>query len=154
MKIANTHVVSFHYKLTDDEGTTLDSSEGRDPLTYLHGTGSIIPGLEAELEGREAGDRFTARIEPKDAYGEPDPNLLQEVPLSMLSAIENLAVGMQLQSQSQSGHVQVLTVAELRDESAILDANHALAGVALTFDVAVEGVREATEEEIAHGHAH
>jgi len=154
MKIANDCVVSIHYTLTDDAGQTLDSSAGRDPLTYLHGTGSLIPGLEQELDGREAGQAFQATIQPDDAYGMPRPELVQEVPLAALAQIENLQEGMQLQSRNPDGAVQMLVVEAIGDESATLNANHALAGQVLHFEVAVEEVREATAEELAHGHPH
>ena len=95
-----------------------------------------------------------ATIQPEDAYGEPNPELIQDVPLDALSAIENLAVGMQLQSQSPDGRTQVLVVEAVGEETATLNANHALAGVVLHFDVEVADVRAATEEELAHGHAH
>lgn len=154
MKIAQERVVSIHYTLTDDEGQQIDSSAGREPLSYLHGTGGLIPGLERELEGREAGDQFRASIEPKDGYGEVNPELIQEVPLDVLAGIENLRVGMQLQSQSPDGRVQQLTVDSIGDSTATLNANHMLAGKTLHFDVEVTEVRDATAEELDHGHAH
>ncbi|TNF86760.1 MAG: peptidylprolyl isomerase [Gammaproteobacteria bacterium] len=154
MKIAESCVVSIHYTLTNSEGETLDSSAGGDPLAYLHGAGGLIPGLERELEGKEQGDQFKATIQPADAYGEANPGLIQEVPLDALSGIENLAVGMQLQSQSPDGRTQLLVVEAIGEETATLNANHALAGVVLHFDVEIAGVRAATEEELAHGHAH
>ena len=154
MKIAESCVVSIHYTLTNNEGETLDSSAGGDPLAYLHGAGGLIPGLERELEGKEKGDQFQATIQPEDAYGEVNPGLVQEVPLDALSGIENLAVGMQLQSQSPDGRTQILIVEAIGAESATLNANHALAGVVLNFAVEVTDVRAATEEELAHGHAH
>ena len=151
MKIANQHVVSFHYTLTDDQGQELDSSRGSEPLTYIHGARGLIPGLERELEGREAGETFQASIQPADAYGEVNPQLIQDVPLDALAAIENLEVGMRLQSRTPDGEVQLLTVDAIGDESATLNANHALAGAVLHFDVAIEDVREATAEELEQG---
>lgn len=154
MKIAESCVVSIHYTLTNTEGETLDSSAGGEPLAYLHGAGGLISGLERELEGKEKGDQFKATIQPEDAYGEVNPELIQEVPLDALSAIENLAVGMQLQSQAPDGRTQLLLVESIGEETAVLNANHALAGAVLHFDVEVTDVRGATEEELAHGHAH
>lgn len=148
MKIAPERVVSIHYTLTDEEGQQLDSSEGREPLSYLHGTNGLIPGLEKELEGREAGEKFAATIQPDEAYGEVNPALIQEVPLDMLAGIENLRVGMQLQSQSPDGRVQMLTVDAIGDESATLNANHMLAGKVLHFHVEIADVRDATSEEL------
>lgn len=154
MKIAPSSVVSIHYTLTNDAGEKLDSSEGGEPLAYLHGANGLIPGLERELEGRVAGDQFKATIQPGDAYGEVNPGLIQEVPLEALAGIEEVRVGMQLQSQSPDGATQILTVDAVGDETATLNANHALAGVVLHFDVEVAEVRDATPEELEHGHAH
>lgn len=151
MKIAKECVVSIHYTLTDDRGEELDSSRGAAPLTYIHGTQGLIPGLEQALEGREAGDGFQASIQPQDAYGEINPALIQEVPLDALSGIEELKVGMRLQSRSPDGQMQMLIVDAIGAESATLNANHLLAGEVLHFDVAVEHVREATDEELDQG---
>lgn len=154
MKIAESSVVSIHYTLKNDEGEKLDSSEGGEPLAYLHGANGLIPGLERELEGRVAGDQFQATIQPDDAYGDVNPDLIQEVPLDALAGIEDVRVGMQLQSQSPDGATQILTVDEVGDETATLNANHALAGEVLHFEVEVAEVRDATPEELEHGHAH
>jgi len=151
MKIVKECVVSIHYTLTDQRGEELDSSRGAAPLTYIHGTQGLIPGLERELEGREAGDGFQASIQPEDAYGEINPALIQEVPLDVLSGIDDLQVGMRLQSRSPDGQMQMLTVEAIGEESATLNANHALAGAVLNFDVAVEHVRAATAEELDQG---
>lgn len=154
MKIANQCVVSIHYTLTDTQGQELDSSKGQEPLTYLHGTDGLIPGLERELEGREPGEEFEATVQPEEAYGEVNPQLVQDVPLEVLDGIENLHVGMALQSKAPDGSVQNLRVDAIGDESATLNANHPLAGEVLKFEVSVEDVREATEEELEHGHSH
>lgn len=154
MKIANHCVVAIHYTLTDQQGQQLDSSRDQDPLTYMHGTQGLIPGLERELEGREAGESFEATVQPGDAYGDINPELIQDVPLEVLDGIENLQVGMALQSRSPDGQVQNLVVDAIGDESATLNANHPLAGEVLCFEVSIESVRAATTEEIEHGHAH
>jgi FKBP-type peptidyl-prolyl cis-trans isomerase SlyD len=154
MKITNECVVAIHYTLTNAQGQQLDSSQGSDPLQYLHGVNGLIPGLERELDGRQVGDAFTAVIAPTDAYGEVDPRLIREVPLEALSEIENLAVGMKLQSRSSDGHVQVIVVDAVGPETATLNGNHELAGTTLHFDVVIDSVREATPEELEHGHAH
>ncbi len=154
MNIANNCVVSIHYTLTDDNGETLDSSAGREPLSYLHGSNGLIPGLEKELTGKSVGDEFRASIAPEEAYGQPNPALVQDVPLEALAQIENLQVGMQLQSRNENGQVQMVVVEAVGESTATLNANHVLAGMTLHFDVSVEGVREATEEELAHGHVH
>jgi FKBP-type peptidyl-prolyl cis-trans isomerase SlyD len=122
-------------------------------LSYLHGTGSIIPGLEQELEGKEVGDQFEVTLAAQDAYGERNEELQKNVPIAEFKHITNLDLGMQLQVQAEAGPM-VVTVAEITDKFVTLDANHPLAGMALTFDVTVREVREATAEELAHGHVH
>ena len=154
MKVADRCVVAIHYTLTNDRGEELDSSRGADPLTYLHGVGGLIPGLERELLGLVAGDDLQVVVQPEDGYGVVDHRLIQEVPLDALAGIEDLEVGMQLQSRGPDGRVQSLVVDAIGTESATLNANHPLAGAVLHFDVRVESVREATPEEVAHGHVH
>lgn len=154
MKIADQCVVAIHYTLTDEQGQELDSSRGQDPLTYLHGAQGLIPGLERQLEGREPGDSFTATVQPEEGYGPMHPELIQEVPLSVLEGIDNLHVGMALQSRAPDGQVHNLRVDAIGDDTATLNANHPLAGSVLHFDVSVESVREATPEERDHGHVH
>ena len=154
MKISQHSVVAIHYTLTNDAGEELDSSSGADPLTYLHGTGGLIPGLEAELDGRVAGEAFSTVIQPAQAYGEIDPAMIQDVPLEALAAIDDLRIGMQLQTQDPNGHQRVLIVDAIGETSATLNANHELAGKVLHFEVNVESVRSATQEELDHGHSH
>lgn len=154
MKIADQCVVAFHYTLTNQSGETLDSSSGGEPLSYLHGNQGLIPGLERELSGRETGDQFNVVVQPEDGYGVPNPALVQQVPLEVLAQIENLQEGMHLQSQSPDGSVQVFVVEAISDETATLNANHALAGQVLNFDVSIVDVRAATPEEVEHGHPH
>ncbi len=151
--IANNTVVSFNYTLTNSEGDVLDKSNG-EPLAYLHGHHNIIPGLEAQMEGKSAGDKFTVTVAPEDAYGEYLAEAVQEVPRANFQGVDNIAVGMQFQSQTDDGHVMLVTVKDVNDEVVVVDGNHPLAGVTLTFDVEVVDVREATADELAHGHAH
>jgi FKBP-type peptidyl-prolyl cis-trans isomerase SlyD len=146
-------VVSFDYTLKDSDGNQLDSSMGRQPLTYLHGAGNILPGLEARLSDKTVGDTVLAVLEPEDAYGRRDEAQMAKVPRENLQGIENLAVGMELQAQTPGGP-RIVRVADVDDESVTIDANHPLAGVTLHFDVTVTEVRDATAEEIEHGHAH
>ena len=108
MKISKHSVVSIHYELTNDSGETLDSSEGQDPLTYLHGTGSLIPGLERELEGKQVGDELTAVITPVDGYGEQDDALIRDIPRSAFGDVEDLSPGMQFQGGGEGEAPQVL----------------------------------------------
>ncbi|OOR92464.1 peptidylprolyl isomerase [Moraxella caviae] len=151
--IANDTVVKFNYTLTNDAGETLDKS-GAEPLAYLHGHHNIIPGLEAQMAGKSAGDKFTATVAPEDAYGEFVAEAVQSVPRANFQGVDNIEVGMQFQSQTDDGHVMLVTVKEVNDEEVIVDGNHPLAGQTLTFDVEIVEVRAATADEIAHGHAH
>lgn len=153
MKIATNTVVSMHYTLTNDDGTQLDSSRGKEPLVFLQGYQNIIPGLEKEMEGKEKGEKFTATISPEMAYGERVDQLVQALPKSNFPDPNNLQVGMQFQASSEAGPLN-LTVVEVKDDTVTVDGNHPLAGVTLNFDVEVVDVREATEEEIAHKHVH
>lgn len=153
MKIGKNTVVTIDYKLTNAQGEVIDSSEGGPPLPYLHGAGNIIPGLEAALEGKDTGDAIVATIPPEAGYGEHDDDLVQAVPRDRFDSVEQIAVGMEFQARTDAG-VHVVRVVAVDDETVTVDANHALAGETLNFDVKVVDVREATEEEIEHGHVH
>lgn len=153
MQIAKNYVVEFDYTLKNNDGEMLDTSQGKAPLAYLHGSKNIIPGLEKELEGKKEGDQFKISIPPAEGYGERNEQMVTSVPRSDLSQVPDIDVGMQLQAQTPQG-VQVFTIVELDDENVTLDANHPLAGVTLNFDIKVVAVREATTEEIEHGHVH
>ncbi len=153
MEIAQDSVVSIHYTLTNDQGETLDSSAGSEPLSYLHGHGNLIPGLEKELLGRKAGDKLKVKIAPADAYGEFDKSLIQQVPLRSFKGVGKVQVGMQFQVPSAAGP-RVVTVTKVVGDMVTVDGNHALAGQNLNFDVEVTEVREATAEELEHGHVH
>lgn len=152
--INNNQVVQFHYTLKDDEGNIIDQSPEGQPLAYLHGYQNIIPGLEAQLVGKAVGDKFTASVEPADAYGEFDDAAVQEVPRENFQGVDNIQAGMQFQSQTEDGHVMLVTVKDVQDDMVIVDANHPLAGKKLHFDVEIADIREATPEELQHGHAH
>lgn len=153
MRIAENTVVAIDYTLSDDDGKVLDSSDGREPLSYLHGAGAIIPGLERELDGKAVGDELQVAIAPEDGYGQRNDALRQQVAREQFVGVDNLAVGMQFQVQTNNGPT-VITVVEIGDEIVTVDANHPLAGVTLNFAVTVREVREATAEEIEHGHVH
>ena len=152
--INNNQVVQFHYTLKDDEGNIIDQSPEGQPLAYLHGYQNIIPGLEAQLVGKAVGDKFTASVEPADAYGEFDDAAVQEVPRENFQGVDNIQAGLQFQSQTEDGHVMLVTVKDVQDDMVIVDANHPLAGKKLHFDVEIADIREATPEELQHGHAH
>lgn len=153
MKIANNLVASIEYTLTDDAGEVLDTSQGRAPLAYLHGNGNLIPGLEKELEGKAAGDQLTVRIPPAQAYGERNEAMVQTVSRQQMPPGVEIEVGMQLQAEG-SGGVHVVTVVGVEGDRIRLDGNHPLAGVPLNFRVEVVEVRDATPEELEHGHVH
>jgi FKBP-type peptidyl-prolyl cis-trans isomerase SlyD len=153
MPVAPNSVVLIHYTLTNDAGEVLDQSEKGSPLAYLHGRGNLIPGLERELEGKQSGDKLKVTIAPVDGYGEYDAELVQDVPRTAIQGVGDVQVGMQLQARSNEG-VRTLTVMEVSKDSVKLDGNHPLAGKTLHFDVEIEEVREATKEELQHGHVH
>ena len=153
MQIAKNKVISIDYTLTDAQGTELDSSHGRGPFAYIHGTGNIIPGLEAALEGKSMGDQVNAVIPPENAYGTRDESLVQELPRSQFDTDQDIQVGMQFQAMSEGGP-RVVTVVSVDAENVTIDANHPLAGVTLHFDVTVKEIREASGEELNHGHVH
>lgn len=150
LKVEDNKVVTFEYTLKNDNGEILDSSSKNAPLEYLHGAGNIVPGLEAEMEGKKVGDKFKASVEPEDAYGLRFEELVQKIDKDKLSHLPNLEVGMQLQAYDEDG-MQILTVVDISDTEVTLDGNHPLAGEKLHFDVEIVDIREATEDEIEFG---
>lgn len=154
MKIQDNAVVSIHYTLTNESGDLLDSSSGKDPLKYLHGAGNIIPGLENELVDCKVGDTKQVTVQPKDGYGETDEGLLKKLPRDAFTGIEKVEEGMEFQARGDDGQAQYVVVAKVEEDGITVDANHPLAGQILNFDVSVEEVREATQEELDHGHVH
>src|ERR1035437_8778941 len=150
MQVAKHAVVLIDYTLTGPDGRVIDSSKGKEPLPYLHGTGGLIPGLERALEGKSAGDSLKVTVAPEDAYGVRDDKLVQAVPRSAFQGVPQRKVGMQFRSQNNA----VVTVTRIDGDNITVDANHSLAGIPLTFDVDIKDVRKATEEELAHGHVH
>lgn len=147
-------VVSLDYTLQRDNGDMIDSSAGQEPLEYLQGAGQIIPGLEQALYGLSIGDERMVVVSPADGYGEIDPEAMQLVPLSAFPADMELAPGMLLQVRNQYGEVSQAWVASIESDAVVLDFNHPLAGETLRFQAKVVGLRDATAEELAHGHAH
>lgn len=145
-------VVSIHYTLTDDAGAILDSSRGANPLQYLEGAGNIIPGLEAEIAQLKTGDKKKVTVPAKEAYGEKRPDLVLQVPKTQFPADVNLKIGDRFKA-GPDDHSPVFVVLAIGDEIT-LDGNHPLAGKILHFDVEVTEARAATQEELAHGHAH
>ena len=153
MPIAKDSVVSMHYTLKDDAGEVIDSSASGEPLTYMQGQGNIIPGLEKALEGKNVGDKVSVRVPAEEGYGEYSKDLVQQVPRRALKGISNIRVGMQLHAQTEQGP-RAVTVTHIQSDMVTIDGNHALAGKALNFDVEITEVRDATEEELSHGHVH
>lgn len=149
MLVQKNAVVSFHYTLRDNEGNTLDSSEGHEAFAYIQGGQQIVPGLEQQMEGKKSGDKFVAVVTPEMGYGEFNKELLQRVPLDRFGG-NKVEEGMQF----QAGDHGIFTVKEVADGHALLDGNHPLAGVTLNFDVEITDVREATADELSHGHVH
>ncbi|GAB1255753.1 FKBP-type peptidyl-prolyl cis-trans isomerase [Aurantivibrio plasticivorans] len=147
-------VVSMHYTLKNDEGEVIDTSEGRDPLNYLHGSGNIIPGLENALVGKTTGDKLDVRVEAAEGYGEVVPELVQTIDKSLFQGVDKVEEGMTFNAQGPNGQVQQVVVKAVEGDEVTIDANHPLAGVALNFSVEIMQIREASEEEVAHGHAH
>lgn len=149
MRIGKQSVVSFHYTLNDPDGVLLDTSAGHEAFSYLHGSGGIVPGLEEQMEGRAKGDRMEVVVEPGKGYGEIDATLLQRVPMDRFGG-QAVEEGMQFQTPDH----RVWSVMEVKDGQVVLNGNHPLAGVTLHFSVEITDVRDATTEEVAHGHVH
>lgn len=154
MQIQKDKIVAIDYTLTNSEGDVLDTSEGRAPLAYLHGRGGIIPGLEEALEGKAAGDALKVTLPPEKAYGPRNEGLLNRVPKAAFEGKLEFELGLQFPVQDQNGNQRLVTIVHIEDDAVVLDANHPLAGVELTFDVKVAEVRDATPEELEHGHSH
>jgi FKBP-type peptidyl-prolyl cis-trans isomerase SlyD len=153
MKIAQDLVVTIHYTLTNNSGDLLDSSKGHDPLAYIHGHGNIISGLEDALAGREIGHKFDVKIPPKDGYGTRDSKLVREVSPGVFKSMDKPEEGMQFRANTENG-MKVFTVTKIAGDKITVDGNHPLADVELNFNVEIVGIREASEEELAHGHVH
>lgn len=153
MQISDNKVVYIQYTLKTTEGAVIDSSSQEAPLSYIHGRGNIIPGLEKALSGKSEGEKFNISIEPEEAYGDRNETLIQTVPKNAFQGVEEIQEGMQFQAQTPTGP-QLITVTEVKGEEIIVDANHPLAGEMLDFDIEVVDVRDATAEELNHGHVH
>ena len=153
MAITSDCIVTIHYTLKDDDGAVIDSSTSGEPLAYLHGHGNIVPGLERELTGRDVGEKVSVRVPPEEGYGEYDKGLVQSVPRRALRGVKDVQAGMHLHAQTEQGP-RTLTVTRVAGDMVTLDGNHPLAGKHLNFDIQIEDVRPATEEELSHGHVH
>jgi len=153
MTITAKKVASIHYTLKNDDGAVIDSSEGQEPLAYLHGAHNIVPGLESELEGKVIGDKISVIVEPEQGYGEKSVEMIQVLNKDMFGGIDTIEVGMEFHAETPQG-MQVVEVVDVEGDDITIDGNHPLAGQNLHFDVEVVEVRDATEEELTHGHVH
>ena len=154
MLIEANKVVSFHYEMKEFEGDVLESSDGSDPLLYLHGHKGMLVGIEEAMEGRQAGDQFSIDLEPEKAYGiRQDDNSIHRVPIKHLQHKGKLKPGMVVQVNTKDG-LRDVSVVKVGKFNVDVDANHPLAGKKLTFDITIVDVRDATSEEISRGHAH
>jgi len=152
MTVKQNAVVSIHYTVRDEDGVQLDSSEGREPLVYLHGANNIIPGLESALEGRQVGEQLQVSVTPEEAYGEHHDHLVESVPVQAFGE-QPLEVGMRFEAQTERGPLSVV-ITHIDGDHVTVDGNHPLAGKPLSFDVTIAEIRDASAEEVAHGHAH
>ena len=153
MKITQHSAVTIHYRLSDQEGRLLEDSFDSEPMLYLHGTENLIPGLEAALDGKTKGEKLDVTISAEEAYGPYHDGLRQAVPLEAFGDIEDIVPGMRFIAETEMGQRPV-QVMEVKDDVVIVDGNHPLAGQSLNFSVEIVDVREASAEEIAHGHIH
>ncbi len=153
MQIEKNKVAVIDYSVKTSEGQMIDTSEGTEPLAFLCGFHNIVPGLESALVGKSAGDQVEVVVNPDEAYGQYNQEMVKEVPLSAFQGVEKVEEGMQFQAESPNGP-QLITVTKVENEMVTVDGNHPLAGIELHFDVTVKQVRDASEEEIAHGHVH
>ncbi|RCL44890.1 MAG: peptidylprolyl isomerase [Candidatus Thioglobus sp.] len=154
LMVGDNMVVSMHYTLTDPQGNVLDSSESAEPLAYLHGANNIIPGLERGLIGKTVDDECQVTVAPEEGYGAVIPELVQSVDKAAFEGVESLEAGMAFEARSPEGEVQRVVITEINGDQVTVDGNHPLAGVTLNFDVKIVSVRDATAEELEHGHPH
>lgn len=152
MQISDDKVVTLHYSVKTPEGDDIDSSLDSEPLSFIQGSKFMIAGLEDALYGKEKGEQFEVSISPDKAYGERHDQLVQQVPITMFDGMD-VEVGMSFRATTDEGEQSVIIVAK-DDEHVTVDGNHPLSGHTLIFDVSIEDVREATNEELEHGHVH
>lgn len=153
MQIAKNKVATFDYELKDENGVLIDSSEGHQGMVYLHGADNIVPGLENAMEGKSIKDSFSVVVQAEEGYGVHNASMVQTVPLEMFGDSE-VTIGAQFHAENPEGDPVAITVKEINDTEVVIDGNHPLAGINLHFDITVTDVRDATAEELAHGHAH
>ncbi len=154
MTITDKSVVAIHYTLKNDNGEELDGSSDDEPLVYLHSYGNIIPGLEEALAGKTVGDSLNITVPPEKAYGEKKEEMMGKVPLSAFEGMGEIKAGMRFDAEGEDGHRQMIVIEEVGEEEITVNGNHPMAGLTLHFDVTINSIREATEEELEHGHVH
>ena len=154
MQVSDNMVVSFHYTLKDENGEIMDSSEGQEPLNYLHGSNNIVPGLEKALTGKSVNDALEVSVSPEEGYGPVHQEMIQQVPLNLFTGIDKVEVGMEFQAQGDQGEVQPVVITAIEVDMATVDGNHPLAGKTLNFSVTITEIRDASPEEVDHGHVH
>ena len=154
LMIGNNSVVSIHYTLKNEAGEVIDSSEGNQPLMYLHSSNNLIPGLENELQGKSSGASFSTVIPPQQAYGEVRADLVQVISKDLFQGVESVETGMTFLAQGDGGAEQQVRVTAVSGDEITVDANHPMAGITLHFEFDIVNVREETEQEIEHGHVH
>lgn len=153
MKIENKKVVGIEYTLKDRAGAVIDSNSGADPLYFIQGMGTIVPGLERAMNDKAAGESFDVEIKAAEGYGEYDSTRKRGIPRESVPHLSEAKPGMMLQAQGPEG-ASVVTVAEVTDKEIVIDGNHPMAGKDLFFSIRIAEVREATEDELSHGHVH
>ena len=154
MQITANKVAGIHYTLKNKQGEKIESSVGAEPLVYLHGNGNLITGLETQLEGKKVGDKFTVQVKAADAYGDYDEELIETVAKADFEDQNELAVGKEFQYSDDEGEIYHVRIVKIDNETVTVDGNHPLAGQDLTFEVEVVSIRDASEEELDHGHVH
>lgn len=153
MKIAKDVVVSLAYQVKNEDGALVDESTAQEPLQYLHGHRNLIVGLESALEGREKGENFEVTVGPDEAYGDYQEAMVQRVPANVFQGVDQVEIGMRFMAETDQGQIPV-EVTEVEGDEVVVDANHMLAGQTLSFSVEIVDVREATADELSHGHIH
>ena len=153
MKIENEKVALFHFRLKNQQGITIDSSDGQPPLGYIHGFNNLMPGLENALAGHRKGDKFSVSLTPEESFGPHDEELVKDIPISEFENPHELKPGTNLQVHSKDGD-QIVTVVEVLESFVKIDFNHPFAGQTLLFSIEVVEVRDATPDELDHGHLH
>ena len=152
--VAAGKVVSIHYSLTLASGETVDSSAGGEPLAYLHGKGNIVPGLERQITGKAAGAQFKAVVPPAEGYGVRDEARVRTLPRNVFPRGQELEPGMQFGTEDEQGNPVPFWITGVTKDQVTVDFNHPLAGETLHFAIEVVAVRDATAEEMSHGHPH